>query len=362
MTTIPDRIDDISAEWLTAIFSDSGKVHSAVKSAEVGPIGSEAGTLSSMARCRLSYKEPGRGGPENVVVKLMPEDPAVRHRAEELQGFEHEIRFYTEIASKIPLRVPVFYYGSCSNHRAALVLEDLGGLEFRDQIGGLSHRQTVAAARHIAGLHAQFWNTSQKEALGWIPVDDFAITQSYADAWPNFEKTYGGRIGTEAVSLGCRLGAATGHLLEAVARRPHTFCHGDYRADNLFFGDGGDPDGVVVIDWQLPTRSIGALDVARLMGASELQPEHSIQRTEPFVVWHDRLLVAGITDYGREEALNDLKLGALLNLFRPIHVFAKWGPDPGGRKGLFLDAIATRHFAFAVDIGASSLLDQSGRL
>ena len=82
---------------------------------------------------------------------------------------------------------------------------------------------------------------------------------------------------------------------------------------------------------------------------------------EPFEAWHAGLLRLGITDYSPQAAFDDLRLAALLNLFRPIHVFAKWGAAPGGRRGRFLDAIATRHFAFAVDIGTTALLGQPGR-
>ena len=354
LTDIPDGINEITADWLTAALADSG--FGTIQSIAVEPVG-EAGTLSSMARCRLRYREAGSQWPRSVIVKLMPADPAVRQTAEELRTFEHEIRFYSEIASDLPLRVPQFFFGSCAGHRAVLVLEDLGGLLFCDQIDGLNHAQTVAAAQTIAGLHAQFWEKTQTKTLDWVPVDDFAITQSYADAWPDFENAYGTRIGEEAVALGRRLGPAKNTLLADVARRPHTLCHGDLRADNLFF-DGLD---VVVIDWQMSTRSVGALDVARLMGASEPHRGGSDRSMEPFEAWHDELVRLGVTDYSRQAAFDDLRLAALLNLFRPIHVFAKWGAAPGGRKGRFLDAIATRHFAFAVDIGASAFLDQPGR-
>jgi len=356
MIPIPDIIEEVTADWLTAILRSGGVIGCRVNSVESTPIGEGVGMLSSMVHCRLHYDEPTGGKPPSLVVKLLPKDPLARQSLEVSHGFEREIRFYREVAAGAPIRVPSFFYGDCDQHRAVVVLEDLGNLEARNQIHGLHNAETVAAAREIARLHAHYWNENRADRLDWMPVHDDQSTVAYAGYWELFEEVYGLRIGKDAVALGRRLSTALEWLRAEFAARPRTICHGDFRADNLFFGDGGRSDGVVVIDWQLCTRSLGSLDVARLLGGSEPSRERASYHIEGFTAWHEALMIEGVRDYSLEEAFQDFRLGALMNLCLPVHVFSKWGPDPGGRRGQLLDVIATGMFAFALEVDAAARL------
>jgi hypothetical protein len=356
MIPIPDSIEDVTADWLTAVLQSGGIIVCRVETVESTHIGEGVGMLSSMLQCRVHYDEPTGGEPLSLVVKLLPKDPLARQSLRVSHGFEREIRFYREVAAGAPIRVPAFFYGDYDRHQAVVVLEDLGHLEARNQIHGLHDFETVAAARQIARLHARYWNESQADGYGWMPVHDDQSTLAYARYWELFEEVYGLRIGKNAVALGRRLSTALEWLRAEFAARPRTICHGDFRADNLFFGDGGRSDGVVVIDWQLCTRSLGSLDVARLLGGSEPSNERTSYHLESFTAWHETLINEGVSDYSLEDALRDFRLGALMNLCLPVHVISKWGPDPGGRRGQLLDAIAIRMFAFALEVDAAALL------
>ena len=55
---------------------------------------------------------------------------------------------------------------------------------------------------------------------------------------------------------------------------PMTVTHGDYRLDNMLFGDetGGYP--LAVVDWQTPGRGVGLSDASDFLGVG-LLPERT---------------------------------------------------------------------------------------
>lgn len=354
MIPIPDSIEEVTADWLTAVLQHAGAIDCRVSTVESTHFGEGVGLLSFMLRCRLHYDAPHGDEPASVIIKLEPEGERYRESVEYSRGFEREIRFYRDLAPQTPIRVPRFFYGDYDKHRAVIVLEDVGHLTSRNQIHGLQNSETVAAARQIARLHAKYWNNDTHEALSWMPVHDERLTMNYAECWDLFEDVYGLRIGKDAVAMGRRLRDAIDWLRAEMTARPRTVCHGDFRADNMFFS--GDGEDVVVIDWQLSTRSLGALDVARLLGGSEPPIERSSHHMETFNVWYQTLRDEGVAEYSQETALQDFRLGALIVLSVPVRITTLWGPDPGGRQGQLMDAIATRMFASAMEIDAAARL------
>lgn len=354
--SIPDKVDDISAEWLTAALQGGGAIDCRIAKAEFERIGEGRGNLSSIVSCRLHYDAPSGGEPPVVIVKIEPEGERFRESVEFSHGFEREIRFYREVAPLAPIRLPKFYYGAYDAHRAVIILEDLSQLQSRSQIHGLDDADTLAAVQQIARMHARFWSNDMLERFQWMPVHDERMTLNFAQYWDRFVDAYGLRIGKDAIALGNRLRESLDWLRNEIATRPRTVCHGDFRADNLFFGDAHASDDVVIFDWQLCGRSLGAVDLARLVGGSEPPAERRTHHMNAFAAWHETLLSEGVDDYPRDAALADFRLGALVHLCTPVRVFSVMGDEPGGRRGQFLDAIATRFYASALEIDAADRL------
>ena len=356
MIPVPDSIDEVTADWLTTVLQGAGVIGCRVSEVESTHFGEGIGMMSYMVRCRLRYDAPQGGEPGSVIVKLEPTGEVYRKSIENWRGFEREIRFYRDVAQAVRFRVPTFHHGAYDEHRAVIVLEDLGHLQVRDQVHGLRDQETLAAARQIGRLHARYWDSDALETFDWMPVDDERLTLNYAETWAQFEHVYGVRIGEDAVALGRRLSKSLDWLRAEIASRPRTVCHGDLRADNLFFGEPGSSDEVVIFDWQVCTRCFGALDVARLLGGSEPAAERSRHASEVFAAWHDTLLSEGLEGYDFEAALDDLRLGVLVNLCTPVRIMSIWGADAPGRQGQLLDVIATRMFALAIEVDAAARL------
>lgn len=235
-------------------------------------------------------------------------------------------------------------------------MEDLGEFTAFDQVNGLSHDRVIGAVREIAKLHAAHWNSDALRAKPWLPMHDHFFDEGYEDLWPPFAELYGLRIGREARYLGERVARHLRWIESRIAERPITLIHGDFRADNILFGPSGSPDDVLVLDWQLGNLSLAAIDVARLLGGSEPIAERKGHQFEVFEAWHGALLDGGVTDYSHEDALYDLRLGALYSLFIPVKVLHLTGDNPGPRSARLLDATAQRQFASALELDAGRLL------
>ncbi len=80
------------------------------------------------------------------------------------------------------------------------------------------------------------------------------------------------------------------------------------------------------------TRSLGAMDVARLLDGSELASERTGHPLDVLSAWHETLCREGVRNYGFDAALEDLRLGVLVNLGIPVRFSVIVGSDPEGRK------------------------------
>ncbi len=141
---------------------------------------------------------------------------------------------------------------------------------------------------------------------------------------------------------------------QEIEKRPRTIAHHDLRADNLLFGPAGSPEEVVILDWQLALRSMGAWDVAKVMSGSELPVERHGHQIDVLRAWHETLLANGVDNYSWDDALRDLRLGALSLLANPVH-FHRGMIGATGRKKQLGDAMFRRLFASAVEMGVESL-------
>src|SRR5688572_22862301 len=119
MPTTPKNVAEISAEWLDEVLRESAALgNRRIAAVESTVIGEGIGYLSSVARVKLSYDGAGQhdsagGLPATVIVKIAPRNEIFRRMGEEMRAFEREIRFYREVASTIPLRLPKVYYTQC---------------------------------------------------------------------------------------------------------------------------------------------------------------------------------------------------------------------------------------------------------
>lgn len=353
---IPRSVEEITPQWFEEIvFRDSGfpRLTRITKT----NVGEGRGFLSQTSKVELHFEDPGSSTvPKSVIVKLQPTSGLYQATANELHAFLREVSFYRDVAPTAPVRLPEIYFADATTGAGALVMEDLGFLASGDQVLGIEHSQAITTAREIAKIHAAYWNSPKLDSLDWAPVRDHFNSDHYAEHWPRFAKAYGTVIGAEALSIGAKVAHNLDWLEEKIASRPTSIIHGDLRADNLMFSRESSGNEVVILDWQLVTKNLGTIDIARLLGGSEPILQRQGHQMEIVHAWYGALLEAGITDYSRSEAEDDFRLGILHCLLIPVNIYSRGGGTVSGRRQQLMDVIISRFFAAALELNAGSVL------
>jgi hypothetical protein len=361
MTLEPPRTAaEISADWLNEILRRSGALGNGtrVESVESTVIGEGVGYLSSVARVKLTYDSPAaleRGAPATVVVKIEPANEIFRRMGQQFHAFEREIRFYREVAGRVNVRLPKVYYTLDEPPNFAIVMEDLGYCTPGDQLAGMHERQVLTTARIMGRLQAQFWNNAALGSLSWMP-ESWELWRHFSDHWPSFVGHCRQWLGPEHMLLGQRVAKHSQWIIEQMDTAPRTIVHCDLREDNLLFGPQDSPEEVLIVDWQLAIRGMGAYDIASIQAGSELAVE---RRGHPFTVlraWHETLVAEGVTGYSYEDALHHFRVACLVCLTLPVyfHIAALEGGI--ARASKLCESQARRHFGAALEIDAASIL------
>jgi hypothetical protein len=315
----------------------------------VEPIGIGVGFLGQLARLRLTYDGPAPGAPATL-------DPGGRQVCQLFQFYPREIRFYRELAPRMPLRVPRCL-ASVLDEEAddfLLLLEDLGGLPMGDDAAGCSAAQAEVAIRAVAALHAAWWERDELERLAWVPASNAPVHQMAEPAYQGtvapFLALFGDHLSPRMRAITEDLGTHVVDLLNVLATPPVTIAHGDYRLDNLFF-DGG---GVAAIDWQIAFRGSGVFDVAYFLGGCLAPPVRRAEEMRLLRLWWE-LASGGRPGYSFDDALLAYRRAVLY-----CHVYtviATGSLNPANERGMAVfRAWLARRGAAIEDLDAGELM------
>ena len=128
--------------------------------------------------------------------------------------------------------------------------------------------------------------------------------------------------------------------------------HGDYRLDNLLFGQT-EASRPCVVDWQTVSLGAGLSDVSYFCGAG-LQPED--RRAERVLVeeYHRQLVALGVEGYDWDQAWEDYRRYAFAGLL--MAVGASMLVERTDRGDDMFMAMADRHASHALDLDSLELL------
>ena len=312
---LPKTPEDLTPGWITAALR-AAEQDVEVASLTIESFGEGAGMLSRLVRVELEYLT--GDGPKSVVVKLPTPNEANRQTAINFQNYRREVLFYRHLASQTPARMPIVYYADIIGlDQFVLVMEDLGGYRLGNQVIGATAEEARVAMTAMAELHAPFWGRVDGPEFDFIPYHHRsyhadALLQGAIAVWDNMVAVAGDALPPEMAGLKDRFLAALPRLQEWITAPPRTVVQGDFRMDNLFFGEPPEQAPIAICDWQGPLRCKGVHDLAYFLSQSVPSDVRREHERELVTLWHAGLVEGGVTGYSAEQAWEDYRRAVLV--------------------------------------------------
>lgn len=360
---IPKRTKRITSEWLNEVLHNSGYLKDIdIQSISREPWGTGEGFVSDMARLTITYDQESDEAPDTMIVKMPTTFRTALAVALQYNLYEREIRFYTEIASKSPIRVPglIFQDYDIESKKSILILEDCSCYTQVDQIEGLNQEQTELVIDTIADFHSKWWDSPDLYSYDWIPKPRDEVSQSLVKTYQNdwdisikleeFKQFLpdGGQKAGESIYKNFSW------LVNDIPDENLTFVHFDFRVDNLFFDLMDKENPLIVYDWGSVVVNGGILDVGYLLTQSlTIDLRRKIEK-EMIKRYIKRLEKNGITSFDFDYAWDFYLRSLMCYAYIPVLGFAQLDrSDPRGTK--LFETITKRQFTAILDNDATSI-------
>lgn len=348
MTTLENKLikvpEEITAAWLGGVLGE----------AEVELTGSKRiGTGQMSQSYRVSYTLAGR--PRSVVVKLASDDDTSRATGVGMGAYYREVAFYQNMASRLGEALPQCLFAEYDTEQGwfTLVLEDIVNAEQGDQIAGCSVAEARLALRELARVHAPVFGDLATGTADWLNLPNPLNQALLAALLPGFEERYAARMTPEHLDV-CKKFVAVADAWGADRRPPLGLVHGDYRLDNLLFGN----DTCKVVDWQTVTWGPAMTDAAYFIGGG-LSVEDRRAHEEALVhLYYDELIAQGVQNFTWEQCWDSYRRATFLGVVMTVAASMVVVRSDRG-DDMFMAWIA-RNAQQILDLDALSLLPEPG--
>lgn len=294
-TSLPIRVEEITAEWLTSALS-SRYPETVVTEVYIGTI--IAGTATKV-RLLLSYNDAGHR--HRLPPTMWIKGGFIRHEYTFDQSFVNEAKFFDTWAREMNINIPAPYWSGWEDNVQGLVLmEDLAGrnVTFGNATRPISVEQQAQTLALLARMHARWWQSPSPKVLKnfstvWQASDRVVMRMLEPEYFascmrkPRCEAMTGAYRDRERILSGLR--AQWSKSLEI----PQCFSHGDAHLGNMYFEPDGTPG---FLDWQAWQEGPYMHDVAySIIGNLTVQDRRAHQE-ELLAGYLEALTAEGITN------------------------------------------------------------------
>jgi hypothetical protein len=343
-----ERPADLTSAWLTSAIGAGRVCDFAV--ARIG-----TGQMSECYRVALIYAD-GQEGPASVVLKVAAADPSSRQTGLAMGLYEREVRFYTDIAPELHGPVTPCHHAAYDPATGVLdlLLGDAAPAVVGDEIGGATMEQATMALTQLARVHGPLLGNPALAGAEWINRESPLNQGLMAALYAGFIDRYREDISPEHREVCERLVATFDAYLagEAASGRPQGLIHGDFRLDNMLFGEDGADRPLTVVDWQTVTWGPAFTDVAYFLGCALPVAQRREHGEALLLAYHDALgpdASVSIDDV-REGVRHQSFFGVMMSIVSPMLVART---ERGDR--MFMTMIA-RHCNHVLDMDAMAIL------
>lgn len=352
--------DEIDAAWLTTALA-SVTDGAEVASFERNPLGEGVGMMATLEAITVTYADDRPD--DSFILKLKATSETNRTVALAFDIYRRETLFYRLLADRSSIGTPgVAVADVHSVEDFTLMLDDLSDYRLGDQLVGCSLADAEVAVDGLAELHATFWDDVDRDELDFIPyetdpVHANALRDGSVVGWDGTLAGFGDHVPESIRAVKDRFLAAVPAMQRWLASPPVTVVHGDFRMDNLFFGERDDQLPIVVIDWQGSLRAKGIRDVAYLLSQSMPVEDRRAHERELVERWWRGLVDNGVTGYSESQAWEDYRR-AVLALWTLVVVIAGTLDSSNERGRAWMTEMVRRSAATIEDLDLLSLLDE----
>ena len=337
----------------------------AIRSVQLVPLAGETQFNAVLYRIHLTYHQPTENTPRSLIAKLPTARTELYERAQVFQPGSRETWFYRAAAAQSPLQVPRCYLNDTdlTSGASVLLLEDISPAVPGNWLAGATLEQACLALGSLARFHARWWGQDQSkeirelnQLLSGNSENETELVQAlFEDAWPQFVDQTGSALPEDVHQLGDAILGNMQMVDDLIDPGSPTLVHGDYRIDNMLFGEKDGESICWVIDWEDVYFGSGMIDVSWFLGGC-LPIEVVHQEKDLLRLYHQELLTNGVENYTWVQCYVDY-CNAMYSSFVQGVLSATLDANPSEQERLFARTISERFISAAVRLRLAEQLD-----
>ena len=301
------QIFEMAPDFINAVLSPELESQgAAIRSIQLEKLTGETQFNALLYRLHLTYDQPTENAPKSLIAKLPTNRTELHERAQVFQPGSRENWFYRVAAVQSPLQVPRCYLNDTdlSSGASVLLLEDVSPAVPGNWMAGATLEQARLALESLARFQARWWGQDQSKEIqelnqllsGNTENETNLVQDLFDSAWPKFVDQAGNSIPEDVRQLGEAMVGNMQMVDDFMDSGSPTLVHGDYRIENMLFGEKDGEPNCWIVDWEDVFYGSGMIDVSWFLGGclpiEVVQYEKGLLR-----LYHQELLSNGIENY-----------------------------------------------------------------